>query len=252
MKIAVRLDDITPDMDWPKFLRFKALLDKYKIKPLIGIVPENKDDVLKGSDEGAPEDYYSYIKGLEADGWTLSMHGYQHVYSTKKGGLFPLNNFSEFAGVEYEKQLQMITDGKEILRSHGIETDIFMAPGHSYDRNTVKALLNSGFTTLTDGFAKTPVIYRGMRIVPISFKMSRTFKNAMAQKEGYSTIIIHTGMLKDEEFDKYDNIFNKENIDFVSYSELLKAPTKARGEMGHIKEYWMAKFKYIVRTLISR
>ena len=54
MKIAVRLDDITPDMDWQRFYAFKALLDKYQVKPLIGIVPDNRDENLKGTGEGAP------------------------------------------------------------------------------------------------------------------------------------------------------------------------------------------------------
>ena len=46
MKIAVRLDDITPDMDWERFLKFKALLDRYQVKPLIGVVPQNRDPGL--------------------------------------------------------------------------------------------------------------------------------------------------------------------------------------------------------------
>ena len=54
MKIAVRLDDITPDMDWQRFYAFKTLLDKYQVKPLIGIVPDNRDENLKGTGEGAP------------------------------------------------------------------------------------------------------------------------------------------------------------------------------------------------------
>ena len=49
MKIAVRLDDITPDMDWEGFLRFKALLDRYQVKPLIGVIPQNRDENVKGS-----------------------------------------------------------------------------------------------------------------------------------------------------------------------------------------------------------
>ena len=36
MKIAVRMDDIAPGMDWKKFNDFKELLDEYGIKPLIG------------------------------------------------------------------------------------------------------------------------------------------------------------------------------------------------------------------------
>ena len=46
MKIAVRMDDITPDMDWEKFLAFKEILDTFGIKPLIGVVPDNRDENL--------------------------------------------------------------------------------------------------------------------------------------------------------------------------------------------------------------
>ena len=49
MNITVRLDDITPDMDWERFYKFKALLDQYQVKPLIGVVPDNRDELLKGN-----------------------------------------------------------------------------------------------------------------------------------------------------------------------------------------------------------
>ena len=106
MKIAVRLDDITPDMDWQCFFRFKALLDQYQVKPLIGVVPDNRDENLRGSSESrkdAPADFYAYIRGLQEEGWSVALHGMNHVYSTKKGGLFPLNDFSEYAGKPYEE-----------------------------------------------------------------------------------------------------------------------------------------------------
>ena len=46
MKIAVRLDDITPDMDWERFLAVKKLLDRYGIKPLIGVIPDDENVVV--------------------------------------------------------------------------------------------------------------------------------------------------------------------------------------------------------------
>ena len=51
MKITIRMDDITPDMDWAKFLRFKELCDLYQVKPLIGVVPANQDTMLHISTE---------------------------------------------------------------------------------------------------------------------------------------------------------------------------------------------------------
>ena len=47
MKIAIRMDDITPDMNWDNFLALKALFDRYHICPLIGVVPDNRDDGLR-------------------------------------------------------------------------------------------------------------------------------------------------------------------------------------------------------------
>ena len=103
MKITVRLDDITPDMDWERFLKFKALLDRYQVKPLIGVVPDNRDEnlvkkELSAEEKKLSEGFWEYIKSLKEDGWVIAMHGFRHIYSTKKGGCFPLNNFSEFAG----------------------------------------------------------------------------------------------------------------------------------------------------------
>ena len=46
MKIAIRMDDIAPGMDWEKFDRFRALCTRYNVKPLIGVVPEDANMTL--------------------------------------------------------------------------------------------------------------------------------------------------------------------------------------------------------------
>ena len=96
MKIAVRMDDITPNMDWKKFLEFKMLLDKHGIRPLIGVVPDNRDENLnreaehgKGRERKETAEFWEYIRSLQSQGWVIAMHGYQHVYTQKKGGCFP-------------------------------------------------------------------------------------------------------------------------------------------------------------------
>ena len=71
------------------------------------------------------------MKELQKEGWTIAQHGYTHVYTTDEAGLFPLNKFSEFAGVEYSEQYEAVRLGQNILKEHGIETDLFMAPAHS-------------------------------------------------------------------------------------------------------------------------
>ena len=242
MKIAVRLDDITPDMDWERFLQFKALLDKYQVKPLIGVVPDNRDDNLKGSRQGAPDDFWTYVKELQSQGWSVAMHGYRHIYSTDKGGIFPLNNFSEFAGVSYEEQLRMLTEGKQILAEKGIETDIFMAPAHSYDNNTLKTLKEAGFQKLTDGFGNRPYTWKGLAFFPISFRLGSTLK----QKSGYSTMVVHTGTIRDGEWQSYAGYFENKNVSWISYSDYLAVEPVKRGICGRTAEWVMAIIKSVL------
>lgn len=245
MKIAVRLDDITPDMDWERFFQFKKLLDHYQVKPLIGVVPDNKDENLKGTSEGKPADFWNYIKQLEDEGWSIAMHGYRHIYSTRKGGIFPLNDFSEFAGLSFERQKEMLVGGKKLLREKGIETDIFMAPAHSYDKNTLKALKEAGFRALTDGFGNCPYERRGLVFYPISFKLSSTFQ----KKTGYSTMVVHTGTVSEEDLVKYESYFENENIEWISYEQYMKQPAARRGVLASSIEFLMAKVKFIMGKL---
>lgn len=237
MKIAVRMDDITPDMDWEKFLAFKEILDTYGIKPLIGVVPDNQDENLHKAK--AAGDFWEYIKDLQENGWSIALHGWQHIYTTKKGGLFPLNRFSEFAGASYEKQKEMLQEGTDILKQHGIVTDMFMAPAHSYDKNTLNALKELGYTRITDGFGKKPYTWKGLTFYPISFMMSQSLK----KKNGYTTMVVHANEISEEGMERYRKMFAEYKDKFVSYSEYLKQEPVKRGAFGHCREYILATAK---------
>lgn len=237
MKIAVRMDDITPDMDWEKFLAFKEILDTFGIKPLIGVVPDNRDENLHRAKEAG--DFWEYIKELQEEGWSIALHGWRHLYTTKKGGLFPLNRFSEFAGVPYEKQKEMLQDGTDILRQHAIHTDMFMAPAHSYDKNTLRALRELGYTRMTDGFGKKPYIWQKITFYPISFMLGRSLK----KKTGYTTMVIHANEISDEGMERYRRLFAEHKDTFISYSEYLRQESSRRGALGHCREYVLANVK---------
>ena len=250
MKIAVRLDDITPDMDWERFFRFKALLDRYQVKPLIGVVPDNRDENLikikqDKVEKEIPEDFWAYVRELHSQGWMIAMHGYQHIYSTKKGGIFPLNNFSEFAGVTYDRQKEMLTEGRKLFTQKNIETDIFMAPAHSYDHHTLKALKETGFKALTDGFGNVPYEWKELVFYPISFQLSSSFK----KKNGYSTMVVHTDTVSEEDLERYKGYFEKTDVEWISYEEYLRQAPVKRCYLGMIKEFFMAKGKYLLMKL---
>ena len=44
--ILIRLDDISENMNWEMFDRTELLFDKYGIKPVLGVIPNNKDSEL--------------------------------------------------------------------------------------------------------------------------------------------------------------------------------------------------------------
>lgn len=85
MKILVRFDDICPTMDFAQFKRATDLLDKYEVKPLIGVIPDCKDPDL--DIEKPHEDFWEFVKGLQAKGYTIAMHGYQHVFNSDHKGI---------------------------------------------------------------------------------------------------------------------------------------------------------------------
>lgn len=238
MKIAIRMDDITPDMDYTKFLRFKELCDLYGIKPLIGVVPDNKDDNLHI--EPAHEDFWEYIKTLQKDGWQIALHGYRHIYTSKKMGCFPLNRLSEFAGINYEEQYKMLKFGKDTLSKNGVETDMFMAPAHSFDKNTIKALKELGFNRITDGFGDKPYLKQGIIFYPISFKQS----SSLEKENGYTTFVVHANTMNDKDFERYEKMFASHKNMFISYSKLLELEPEKRGVFASAKEYIMAITKF--------
>ncbi|MBO5503750.1 MAG: DUF2334 domain-containing protein [Lachnospiraceae bacterium] len=235
MKIAIRMDDIAPGMDWEKFDRFRALCTRYNVKPLIGVVPDNRDPSLNVCPPRA--DFFDVVKALRAEGWSIAMHGCHHVYTSKSGGLFPLNHLSEFAGLSYEKQSELIRRGRQVLTANGIATDIFMAPAHSYDRNTIRALKENGFARITDGFGKQPYLWDGMTFYPISFRK----KDSLRGGEGITTLVVHANTMSDNEFDNYEKIFSSQQM--ISFLDYLNTPAEPRSGFGRMKEKLMADMK---------
>ena len=244
MKITIRMDDITPDMDWAKFLRFKELCDLYQVKPLIGVVPANQDTMLHI--EKPRTDYWEYLHTLQSEGWCIAQHGCTHIYNTHKKGCFPLNALSEYAGNSYEEQYASLEKGQKILKGHQIDTDIFMA--HSYDYNTLKALRELGFTKITDGFGRQPYQWQGLTFYPISFKQS----NSLKQEKGYTTFVVHANTMNDHDFARYEQMFAQHKDKFISYTEYLQVDTVKRNMPEHWAEHLKALSKYILVQMKSK
>ena len=261
MKIAIRLDDITPGMDRQKSGRFFKLLEEYEVKPVIGVVPDCRDPKL--AIDPPQEDFWQWVLEREASGWVIAMHGCYHVYTTKEGGLFPLNRQSEFAGIPFEQQNAMIRHGVEEFAKHGISTDLFMAPAHSYDIHTLRALRENNFTKITDGFGYSPYRYEGLVFYPIAASRRSALQAEVTNantatgmhraskrntENAVTTFVTHTNVMSDNEYRFFEQLFKTRRQDVIDYSEMLRMPAQETGSLHRTQEYLEALGK---RTAVS-
>jgi predicted deacetylase len=218
--ISFRLDDITAGMGWDNFLKVKKIFDENNIKPLIGVVPYCLDEKL--NIEPPREDFWIIIKRLHEEGWIIAQHGFQHLYKTANSGMLKVNKRSEFAGLPLEEQLNKILKGKSILEKQGIFTDIFMAPAHSYDKNTVLALKEAGFKYVTDGYTSLPYEFCGIKFIPCMHSKPPHAPN------GTITVCLHTNSITEKTMDQIKDFIAKHRDKIVDYSALLKAKGVSR------------------------
>ncbi len=216
MKVAFRIDDVTPHMDWEKFSVLAGIFKHYGVKPLMGVIPENRDpELLKLPYR---EDGWARIKALSELGWMTAQHGLTHVYTTNEPGLLGINRYSEFAGIDYETQLKMLAEGQKILRGQGLFTDIFMAPAHSFDKNTLKALRALGFRYITDGYSLFPYKRGGLKFIPCQASSPRKMPF------GLMTVCLHPNTMREDALSALEN-WLEQNISCVcDYSEMLMTP----------------------------
>lgn len=153
-RCVLRFDDLCPTLDWDEWEPLEAILKTLEIRPLIGIVPDNKDPGLyKGR---VAEDFWDRVRGWQAMGWAIGMHGYQHKYATRNAGLVGIRPYSEFAGLSRAEQASKLRKGLAILEREGIAVDAWIAPSHSFDAITVDVLRSLGITTISDGYTVYP------------------------------------------------------------------------------------------------
>jgi predicted deacetylase len=150
----VRFDDMCPTLNWEVWQKLETIMIEEDVRPILSVIPDNQDQTL---DEGEPnKHFWERVRGWQARGWTIGLHGYQHRYVTKEAGIIGLNNYSEFAGVPLDEQRTKLQKGLEIFEREGVHADVWVAPAHSFDANTVEALVSLGVQTISDGMSLYP------------------------------------------------------------------------------------------------
>src|SRR5437867_12602992 len=101
-RYVLRFDDICPTMRWTIWERVETRLKSADIRPILAVIPENNDPKLV-IEPGRP-DFWDRVRTCQAWGWTIAVHGYQHVWTTSDRGMYGWNARSEFAGLAADIQ----------------------------------------------------------------------------------------------------------------------------------------------------
>jgi len=165
-RYLIRLDDLCPTNNLTRWAPFFEIFDRYDIKPIIAVIPANKDPKLMACGN-LKEDFWEFVRELSNKGYAIAMHGYQHQYVTSNSGLLKMNKRSEFAGLSFHKQELKVRKAFEIFSKEQITAFCFVAPAHSFDNNTLKALRRrTNIQVISDGLLRKPYKKGGFNWIP--------------------------------------------------------------------------------------
>lgn len=210
-KYLIRLDDASEYMDVYKWKRVEEIFESYGIKPIVGIIPDNQDEQLTGIYE-QDNLFWKKVNRWIEKGWIPALHGCEHRYVTTQGGINPVNKKSEFAGLPYEIQAEKIERGWKILKDHGIKAEIFFAPSHTFDENTLQALKDkTEIRVISDTIAFDIYKKDDFWFIPQQSGRARKLPFKIV------TFCYHPNTMKEEDYNRLDVFIKKNHKRFIIF-----------------------------------
>ena len=227
-KYIIRLDDACPTMHRAQWQRIEDLLNSYNIKPIVAIVPENKDPDLELTQ--ADPQFWEKALDWQQNGWTIALHGYQHLYNAKGKSLVPTNSQSEFTGLPLAEQQQKIRLGYEILIQKSLAPTVWVAPSHNFDEQTIEALRSeTPIRTISDGIAFHAFSRFGFNWIP------QQLWSYKPMWRGLYTICLHPNTIPDAEFDQLSRDLAAHSDQFISAHDVADT-TRPRSALDRLAE----------------
>jgi predicted deacetylase len=202
-----RFDDICPTMKWSKWETIEEILFEYDVQPIMAVIPDNRDSDLHL--ETPNPNFWGRVRHWQAAGWTIGMHGFQHTYVTCRPGLYSNRKASEFAGLPPFVQREKLESGLAILRDQGVPSNLWIAPGHSFDRTTISLLQELGVTSISDGYSISPYTDdRGMFWIPQQLSEKQILaapggKPTEPKSAGVWTVCLHANAWTSEDVKRF-------------------------------------------------
>jgi len=213
--LLIRLDDIAENMNWNLMDKCEVLFDEHGIKPLLGVIPFNKDPELLNYPKN--KNFWDRVRSWKKKDWEISMHGFSHLYEqkTNKKDYFNYGGDSEFYGLDYNTQLSKIEFGIKKFKEEGLEVRSFFAPNHTYDLNTLKALNDSGIKIVSDGYGLFPFFKHNLFFIP------QLFCKEIMLPFGIQSTQIHLNYWDEDDYEKFKNFILKNKNKITNTEQIL-------------------------------
>ena len=240
-RYLIRLDDACETMNLENWIKIEKILDKYNIKPIVGVIPNNRDKNLIFQEK--EDNFWEKVRKWKNKNWTIALHGYDHVYLTAEGGINPIHRRSEFAGVSLEKQKEKLKEGVIIFNKNGINPEIFFAPSHTFDLNTLNALKEeTEIRVISDTFSLKPYKLKDISFIPQQFGKVRDFPI------GIVTFCYHPNIMTVEEFDILENFLEENSKYFIEYHQINLSNLKKMNSLDFLLNRLYFIFRKIRRN----
>jgi predicted deacetylase len=221
-RFILRFDDICPTMKWRIWRLLERDLHALNVKPLMAVIPDNRDKELVVG-EGGVDDFWNSVRSWQEHGWTIGLHGYQHCYFTNLAGMYGRIPRSEFAGLPYEIQEIKLRNAVRIFREQKVSPEVWVAPAHSFDATTVAILSKLGVRIISDGYAIYPYQdAEGVTWIPQQLGKFRRLPF------GVWTICCHFNEWTDAETDQFRRDLRKYRRLFTGVSDVVKSYRERR------------------------
>jgi len=231
-RYLLRMDDACAAMNRSNWQAIEELLDSFGIKPIVAVVPDNRDPDLK-VDQVDPI-FWSKVRSWQDKGWIIAMHGYQHLmHYTESKMILPYYKCSEFAGLPYKEQAEKIRQSWGIFVSQGVEPTVWIAPAHCFDMVTLQAIHDeTTIRIVNDGIARDQYFDNGFFWIP------QQLWNLTEKLDGLWTVCLHPNTMTEEQITELHQSLGEQFVERVISLDDVVLVERSKSLRDHIEDFY--------------
>ena len=243
--ILIRIDDVCENMNWNLMSKLESLFDDYSIKPVLGVIPNNRDEDFLSFPRN--DNFWDQVRKWQDKGWEIVQHGDTHIYDrlcSKKSDYFEYGGGSEFFGHPLNVQEKRIKNGLEKFKREKINIRSFFAPNQTYDENTFIALKNCGISEVIDGYGLMPYTEKNIKFIP------QLFEKVVLLPFGIQSTKLHLHIWDENDYKKFENFIKINSKKIITYDQALNKINNSF--LYKIIRYFMSKILKLKRMRLDK